>query len=120
VSVSDASGSEAFYGLRRQPCIIHTYNTDWSYQDWLSWPGYKVINKNGRSLKLHSGAGILSIYDEEDLRVRLARTVFTNVSRCSIKESDYEDLRNLETRQDPKLIIEASKEDSSPNQRYCF
>jgi predicted SAM-dependent methyltransferase len=94
--------------------VIHKYDTDWSDQDWLSWPGYEAINTKGKMINASfRWWGHKYLYDEDDLREQLARTGFTHIIRCSINESDYEDLRNLETRQDSTLIIEASKEDSS-------
>jgi predicted SAM-dependent methyltransferase len=30
--------------------IIHKYNTDWSDQDWLSWPGHEAINAKGKMI----------------------------------------------------------------------
>ncbi|MGZ4846327.1 MAG: class I SAM-dependent methyltransferase [Halobacteriota archaeon] len=93
--------------------ILHKYDTDWSDQDWLSRPEHETINTKGKMINASfRWWGHRYLYDEDDLREQLARTGFTQIQRCTIHESDYEDLRNLETRQDSTLIIEASKEGS--------
>ena len=94
--------------------VIDKYNTNWKDQDWLSWPGAEMISTKGQMINASfRWWGHKYFYNEEDLREQLARTGVTHMMRCDINKSGYEDLRNLETRQDSTLIIEASKEGSS-------
>lgn len=49
------------------------------------------------------------LYDKEELERRLKEAGFKNIKFCELKESDYPELRNLETRNESTLIAEVVK-----------
>lgn len=49
------------------------------------------------------------IYDWEELERRLKEAGCRNIKRCDLRESQYDELRNLETREESKLIAEVTK-----------
>ena len=90
--------------------IIQKYNTDWKSQEWLSWSDYATIKTKGQMIN----AAFRSwehkyLYNEEDLRNQLIKAGFSEIASCKWNESSHSDLRNLETRKDSKLIMEAKK-----------
>ena len=49
------------------------------------------------------------LYDREELERRLKEAGFVNIKFCNLRESDYPELRNLETRDESILIAECVK-----------
>lgn len=49
------------------------------------------------------------IYDWEELERRIREAGFDNLIRCELKKSKHKDLRNLETRDESRLIVEVTK-----------
>ncbi len=49
------------------------------------------------------------LYDGEELERRLKEAGFNNIKFCNLRESEYPDLRNLETRNESTLIAEVIK-----------
>lgn len=49
------------------------------------------------------------LYDREELERRLKEAGFINIKFCNLRESDYPELRNLETRNESTLIAECVK-----------
>ena len=91
--------------------IIGKYNTDWKDQDWLTWPEYAFIETKGQMINMcFRSWGHKYLYNEEDLRNELIGAGFNKVIRCERSESDHSALRDLETRADSILVMEAQKE----------
>jgi len=89
--------------------VISKYHGDWKDQKWLSTDGQDI---HTRAQMLNAGFyrwGHKFIYNEEELRLLLLSAGFATVTRRTWGESDLPILRNLERRQDSKLIMEASK-----------
>ena len=90
--------------------IIQKYNANWKNQDWLSWPEYEFIKTRGQMLNISfRWWGHKYLYNEEDLRNQLTSIGFKKIIRCEWGKSKYDELCNLETRKDSKLIIEVEK-----------
>ncbi len=91
--------------------LIERYNTDWKNQDWLSWPEYEFVKTRGQMLNISfRWWGHKYLYNEEDLKNQLIKAGFLKIMRCNWNKSNHAELRNLETRKDSKLIMEAEKE----------
>ena len=90
--------------------IVEKYVGDWENQDWLSWPEAASIKTRGQMINTSFRAwGHKYLYDEEDLRNQLQGAGFANLIRCEWSKSAQAELRDLETRKDTKLIMEAWK-----------
>lgn len=90
--------------------ILSKYFDDWKNQDWLFWPEYQFIETKGQMINISFRFwGHKYLYNEEDLMDSLMKSGFKKLNRCKLKESKYDELRNLETRTDSLLIYEAQK-----------
>ncbi|MCE7700261.1 MAG: methyltransferase domain-containing protein, partial [Methanobacterium paludis] len=90
--------------------ILTKYSEGWRDQDWLSWPEYDFIMSKGQMINISfRWWGHEYLYNEDDLKHLLMRAGFRSVIRCELKESTYSELKNLETRKDSNLILEAKK-----------
>jgi predicted SAM-dependent methyltransferase len=90
--------------------IIEKYNTDWKDQDWLTWPEYASVATKGQMINMcFRSWGHKYLYNEEDLRNELIGAGFPKTKHCTINESDHDTLRDLETRADSRLVMEAQK-----------
>ena len=90
--------------------IIEKYNKDWKDQDWLTWPQYSYVETKGRMINMcFRSWGHKYLYNEEDLRNELIGAGFQETKRCTRNESDHDGLRDLETRVDSRLVMEAQK-----------
>jgi predicted SAM-dependent methyltransferase len=88
--------------------VVHKYSTSWRDQAWLDTPGLEHVDSACRMLNVGLREwGHTYVYDEEDLRMRLRQSGFTDIRRCELGRSDVPDLRGLETRADSLLILEA-------------
>ena len=63
----------------------------------------EMINTNFRAW------GHKWLYDSEELQRRLQEAGCVNIKQCNLRQSDYEDLKNLETRNESTLIMEIKK-----------
>ena len=89
--------------------LVDEYRGGWEDQDWVNWPEYRWIDSGVRMLNASMRLwGHQYLYDYDELAMRLRAAGFTRVVRCSIGDSEHEDLQGLETRLDSRLIIEAS------------
>lgn len=92
-------------------------NTVAMYLD-LNWKNDPVIKKFGLDF-IKTKAEMINtnfrawghkwLYDEEELRRRLQESGCVNIKQCELRQSEFEDLRNLETRDESALIMEIKK-----------
>jgi predicted SAM-dependent methyltransferase len=91
--------------------LVLKYSSDWKNQDWLSWPGHEFIQTRGQMMNIvFSWWGHRYLYNEEDLKDQLKNAGFRDLLRMNLAESNFTELRCLETRQDSKLIMEGKKD----------
>lgn len=92
--------------------LMQRYADNWRDQDWLSWSGYKFIKTKGQMINIAFRSwGHMYLYNEEDLKILLNEVGFERIGRQRWNESNHHELRNLETRKDSILIMEAEKID---------
>lgn len=90
--------------------VINKYSSYWKSQEWLSWPEYGFIETKGQMINISfRWWGHKYLYKEEDLVNLLSNVGFKKIKRLNQNESDYHVLKNLESRADSKLILEAKK-----------
>lgn len=90
--------------------VIAKYMGDWRDQPWLTDFGYEWIQNRCEMLNVAMREwGHKWLYDEEELKAIAALAGLSFVRRCSIGESDNPMFKNLEYRQDSKLILEFAK-----------
>jgi predicted SAM-dependent methyltransferase len=91
--------------------IIQKYKMqDWRNQDWLSWPEYEFVKTRWQMINISfRWWGYKYLYNKEDLRNQLTKVGFRKIMQCERNKSNHAELRNLETRNDSKLIMEAIK-----------
>lgn len=90
--------------------IDKSFRGTWREQDWLTWPEHQFIQSRAEMLNISfRGWGHQWLYDREELHRRLKEAGFTMVKDVSWGESDFEQLKNRETRADSLLICEAQK-----------
>jgi len=89
--------------------LVDRYKTDWKGQAWIQDPVYSDIDTAAHMLNhaLRSW-GHLYVYDAEDLTQRLLDAGFRDVTRRPWGDSPHAELKGLETREDSKLIVEAT------------
>ena len=89
--------------------VIDHYGSDrWDDQSWLRDPVYDYIDSPARMLNTALRAwGHKYLYGYPELELRLREAGFTRISRVAQGESDWSDLRGLETRPDSLLVVEA-------------
>jgi predicted SAM-dependent methyltransferase len=89
--------------------LITDYRGDWrSRHDWINWPEYAYIDSPVRMINVAMRDwGHQYLYDYEELAFRLHGAGFSDVRRLAIGESDDPALRQLETRADSALVVEA-------------
>lgn len=91
--------------------VVNVSRGDWREQDWVNWPEYQWIDTGVRMLNASVRLwGHQYIYDFAELELRLRQSGFGHAVRCELGESRHSDLRNLETRLDSRLIVEAMVE----------
>ncbi|MGQ9677257.1 MAG: glycosyltransferase, partial [Chloroflexota bacterium] len=90
--------------------VVAKYTGDWRDQAWLTDFGYEWIQNRCEMLNVALREwGHQWLYNEEELEGIAALAGLSLVRRCSIGESDSPTFRNLEYRQDSKLILEFAK-----------
>jgi predicted SAM-dependent methyltransferase len=86
------------------------YNPDWKSNPTIKKFGLEFIQTKAELINISfRWWGHKWLYDWEELERRLKEAGFTKIKRCTIKESDYEQLKGLETRDESTLIAEAVK-----------
>lgn len=89
--------------------LCEKYLNNWKDQDWLQ----NRPEISNRCLMLNNvfyNWGHRFLYNEQQLSNLFVNCKFTIFTRCEFGQSNYEELRNLETRLDSKLIMEAKKD----------
>ena len=88
--------------------IVRDYQTDWRRHDWVNWPQFGWIDTGARMVNVALREwGHQYLYDYDELSLRLRQAGFEHIERRRLGESTLPDLRNLETRLDSKLIVDA-------------
>jgi predicted SAM-dependent methyltransferase len=90
--------------------IAKRYFFMWRRQEWLTRHGYEHIQTRAEMVNIGFREwGHQWIYDEEELVRRLKEAGFLRTLRVKLNRSRHVELRNLETRKDSTLIVEATK-----------
>jgi predicted SAM-dependent methyltransferase len=90
--------------------IVFKYCFFWWKQDWIKKYGYEWIKTKAEMMNISFREwGHQYIYNNEELTRRLHETGFRNICRKKNNKSTYNELKNRETRNDSKLILEAVK-----------
>lgn len=90
--------------------LIDKYQNGWQYQKWLEHPDYKFITSAGMMINYAVRAwGHKYIWNAADLYTILKQAGFSSAEDRILNESWYQELRNLEIREDSTLIMEAMK-----------
>ncbi|MEW5946700.1 MAG: methyltransferase domain-containing protein [bacterium] len=90
--------------------VMKKYFFLWKRQDWIKRYGHQWIKTRAEMMNVvfrHWGHQYL--YNGEELERRLRESGFEAVYRRRRNRSRYPELRNLETRRDSKLVMEAEK-----------
>lgn len=88
--------------------VLHAYHTDWRDQEWVRWPEHAFVDTGAHMLNVaFGGFGHHHLFDQQDLELRLRRAGFAHVARCALGDSQHRELRQLETRADSLLVLEA-------------
>lgn len=93
--------------------VINIYlNPDWKEEqkDFFKKYGLDFIKTRAEQININfRWWGHKWLYDWEELDRRLKEAGFINIKRCRLYESDYSDLKNIESRPESRLIAEAIK-----------
>lgn len=90
--------------------IVDGYTHDWRRFDWIHWPGHEFIETKAEMINIaFRWWGHLYLYNSEELERRLREAGFSTITFCDHGNSSHHDLRNLETRTDSRLVVEATK-----------
>jgi predicted SAM-dependent methyltransferase len=91
--------------------LIDGYQKDWKRFDWIKWPAYSFIKTRAEMINVaFRWWGHQHLYNSEEISRALVEAGFSHMSFPEHGESDFEDLRGLESRVDSKLIVEAIKQ----------
>lgn len=89
--------------------LVQYYLGDWREQGWVKDPGFSDIETPAEMLNIALREwGHQHVYDFSDLSLRLERAGFVDVVERPWGESPHPELRNLETREESNLIVEAT------------
>jgi len=90
--------------------LIEAYVNDWRRLDWVNWPESAFIKTKGQMINISfRWWGHRYLYNREDVVRLLEESGFKEYYFSDWGESRFDDLSNLETRKDSKLIIDAIK-----------
>ncbi len=90
--------------------IVLRYLFNWKKQIWIKKYGYEWLQTKAEMINLcFREWGHQYLYNQEELERRLREAGFNRISRQSLCNSKYHELRNRETRAASKLILEAVK-----------
>ena len=91
--------------------LIDGYQKDWRRFDWVSWPQFSFIKTRAEMINIaFRWWGHRHLYNREEVIRILTEAGFTKFVFTEPGQSEYEDLRGLETRLDSKLVVEAVKD----------
>lgn len=86
------------------------HNGDWKRFDWVNWPEYAFIKTRAQMINIgFRWWGHKHLYDREELERALTEAGFDEIVFVEHGQSDHEDLRGIETRDDSTLVAEAAK-----------
>jgi len=87
------------------------HHDDWRTRfDWTQWPDYAFLRTRAQMVNVgFRWWGHQHLYDREELTRMLGEAGFTDLVFPGFRDSAHEDLRNLETRKDSRLIVEATR-----------
>jgi predicted SAM-dependent methyltransferase len=89
--------------------LHHYYSETWKEQDWLTWEEHQGIQTRAEMVNVSMRWwGHQWIYDREELHRRLKEAGFTHILDAEWGRSDHPELCSRETRQESRLICEAS------------
>ena len=91
-----------------EDCVRAYWDNDWKSRDWVKL--YPIQTKAQMLNMAFREWGHQHLYDKEELERALIEAGFKRYKFFKNGESDYENLANLETREDSKLIVEAIKD----------
>lgn len=90
--------------------LIDGYQKDWRRFDWVNWKEFAFIKTRAEMINIaFRWWGHQHLYNQEELTRALADAGFSKFDFVEHSQSEHDDLRNLETRSDSKLIAEAIK-----------
>lgn len=90
--------------------LIDGYQKDWRRFDWVNWPAHRFIKTRAEMINIaFRWWGHQHLYNREELERALREAGFEHFSFRQPGESDYPDLRGLETREESRLIVDAVK-----------
>lgn len=90
--------------------VMEKYQGNWEKQEWLKHDDYRFIKSRGRMINYAFRAwGHKHLWNEEDLMDSFFESGFAMPYREELNHSLYNELCNLETRADSKLIMECVK-----------
>lgn len=89
--------------------LVAFYEGAWRDQPWIEDHGYGHLSTAAEMLNTAMRDwGHLYLYDFADLRLRLSAAGFIEIQRREWGESDHPELKGRETRQDSRLVVEAT------------
>lgn len=90
--------------------LIDGYQKDWRRFDWVNWKEYAFIRTRAEMINIaFRWWGHEHLYNQEEFARALTDAGFSKFDFVGHSQSKHDDLRNLETRADSKLIAEAIK-----------
>lgn len=90
--------------------LIDGYQKNWRRFDWVNWPAHHFIKTRAEMINIaFRWWGHQHLYNREELERALREAGFEHYSFRQPGESDFSDLRGLETREESRLIVDAVK-----------
>ena len=90
--------------------LLFKYFFFWKKQAWIKKYGYEWLKTKAEMVNLcFREWGHQYLYNEEELERRIMEAGFKKIRKQRWNRSSYPELRNMETRKDSKLIVEAEK-----------
>lgn len=91
--------------------LIEGYSENWRRFEWVRWPEHAFIKTRAQMINIaFRWWGHEHLYNREELVRALIEGGFTEFRFVDIGTSEHDDLRNLESRLDSKLVVEAVKQ----------
>ncbi len=91
--------------------LLFKYFFFWKRQAWIKKYGYEWLKTKAEMVNLcFREWGHQYLYNKEELERRIMEAGFKKIRNRRRNKSGYPELRNLETRKDSKLILEAEKQ----------
>lgn len=90
--------------------LIAGYSENWRRFDWVQWPEHAFIKTRAQMINIaFRWWGHQHLYNREELQRALLESGFTEYRFVDTGSSEHQELRNLESRADSKLVAEAVK-----------